>query len=98
LHNTSLWDKAINLDVAFQQESKSTLLSQCRTFVPWDSSPEGVLRHFIYNQWVEVKTLNFDHALHYCLIKDNDGVVQAKVDEVSLLIAHFYISFLTIFL
>jgi hypothetical protein len=81
------------LDHAFQQESKSTLISQCRTFVPWNSFPEGALRHFIYDQWVEEKKLNFDNALHYCLIKDDDNVVQAKVDEVSLLTAHFYILF-----
>jgi hypothetical protein len=79
------------LDLTFQRDSKSSLLSQCRTFVSWDSSPEGTLRHFIYDQWVAEKKLHFDSNLHYSLIKDDEGVVQAKVDEVSLLIAHSYI-------
>jgi hypothetical protein len=82
------------LDLAFQQNSKSTLRQQqCRTFIPWDSSPEGVLRHYIYKNWAETKTLEFDETLHYCLIKDDGGKVQAKVYEVCLQMSHYCIHF-----
>ena len=47
---------------------------------------------YTINGWKR-KKLNFNNALHYCLIKDDDNVVQAKVNEVSLLIAYLYILF-----
>ena len=75
---TDIWNQTIQADVNFRNRS-----GICHTFLRWDFSAEGALRHFIYNKFVS--TEKFPSYTHYCAIKDDNNVVQSKVDEVSII-------------
>ncbi|KAH8976743.1 hypothetical protein EDB86DRAFT_3110825 [Lactarius hatsudake] len=71
-----IWNRATVLDNDLKQKKGAT----CHTHVHWNSCPEGVLRNYIYNKFVG--SHDFEDNTHYCLIKDDKGVVQDKVSEV----------------
>ncbi|KAH9023023.1 hypothetical protein EDB83DRAFT_2527341 [Lactarius deliciosus] len=74
-----IWNKATVLDNDLKQK-KAVKDATCHTHVHWNSCPEGVLRNYIYNKFVGPHV--FGDNTHYCLIKDDKGVVQDKVSEV----------------
>jgi hypothetical protein len=85
-----LWDTDQRIDSTFFHINKQKPSPECYTFVSWKSSAEGVLRNFVYNQ--SVAPMVFEDTMHYSLIRDDQGVVTAKVYEVSLPMCHYSFS------
>ncbi|KAI9431151.1 hypothetical protein H4582DRAFT_2085411 [Lactarius indigo] len=80
LSNAATWNKSVLLDGELKNQNAQRQESCCHTLVNWNSCPEGILRHYIYKKHVGPPI--FEDITHYCLIKDDGGVVQAKVHEV----------------
>ena len=72
LHEITLWDNEQSLDNILATKNRG-MISECHTFIPWESSFKRLLCNYFYNKFVVLRT--FKSNVHYCLIKDNREVV-----------------------